>query len=187
MAQRARADGLEPTMANYLAYGEWQSQPGQMEMSVAEKSPVYQTLVTRCEWNETWKRFGLAEVGHLYCESIDNSLVEGFTGADTLKVHSFLSCGAPCCHFEWTGVDLTPENEAALAARKAGNAGRHTRGFDYHAAHLYFTFARELERLLGDQGEAIVRQTDADFQDAFSAEHLKAILAFRDTDFTRAT
>lgn len=186
MAQRARADGQEPTMANYLAYGEWQARPGQMEMTTLEKSPIYQTRVTRCEWNETWKRFGLAEYGHLYCENVDTSLVDGFTGADTLKVHSFLSCGAPCCHFEWTGFDMNPESEAAFLDLKQRNSSRHVRGFDYHTAHLYVAFARVLEQQLGEQGSAIVRQTQADFKAAFSDEHLNAVLALRDTDFTRA-
>ncbi len=186
MAQRARADGQVPTMSNYLAYGEWQAREGQMAMTERSKSPVYQTEVTRCEWNETWKRFGLAEYGHLYCENVDTSLVEGFTGADTLKVHSFLSCGAPCCHFEWTGFDMTPEGEAAFRDLKRQNGDRHVRGFDYHTAHLRFTFARVLEQLLGEPGSAIVHKTDEDFKAAFSEAQLTAVLAFRDTDFTRA-
>ena len=186
MAQRCLADGRPLTMLNYRCYSEWRPQPGTHQHNLISRSPVYSTMSTTCSWNDAWKKHGLSKYGPYYCNYVDKNLVWGFNPSIDLKIHSFLSEGADGCHFEWTGLEMTPENEELMAKTKAELGDRYVKNFEYHTAHAYFTMGRVLREELGEElAGKILQKKLADYEAIFGKEHT-SFLRLKKVDFTRA-
>ncbi len=187
MAQRCKADGRELCMRNYLCYGEWRPKPGAQLSEVCQKSPIYSTHATKCGWNDAWKKHGLSKYGPYYCNSVDKNLVWGFNPTIDLKIYSFLSEGADYCHFEWTGFEMTPEEEVIFKKTQEEVGDKYVKNFEYHTAHLYFTLMRVLEEKLGEEkAEAIGKKALHDYEQIFKKDYM-TFLDLKDTDWTVAS
>jgi hypothetical protein len=183
MAKRTKRDGLPLTMENYLAYGEWTAKPGQMEMREKALAPVYTTAVTRCEWNESWKKNGLAEFGPIYCRFVDHHLVKGYSDSLELAVDSFLSEGAAECLFTWNGADMGGGNKEAFMKKKASFGMRNAKDFRYHAAHLSAVMKRVLKDELGTEADKIAVLALKEFSNKFGPDFAEAVADGEKTDF----
>ena len=87
MAHRAKANGHPLSMTNYLAYSEWKASPGEMKLTMVEKSPHAKVYVHKCPWHTVWEKNGMISYGRFYCLEIDNALVSGFNPELQLDVY----------------------------------------------------------------------------------------------------
>jgi hypothetical protein len=171
MAKRAREHGDSPVPQAYRIYGEWVSEPGQMQDETWRKSPEYITRVLRCEWCETWKKYNLLEYGKLYCEVVDRNLALGFNSEYNLKVTSFLSRGEKCCEFHW-GFEMTEEAGKFIDRRRKEIGLSCVRDFNFHTAHLFSALSRETIRCLGDKpGKDIIDSAFSEFTGKFGKNY----------------
>ena len=134
------------------------------------KSPFFVTTVKRCEWVETWKKYGLLEYGNMYCRYVDKQFVKGFNPELELDIPALQSLGDPCCAFNW-GYERTAEIEAELAQQREQVGEKYVRDFLYHTAHLYCAMSRTLVEELGDEGKDIVNRAAAQFCAMFGEEY----------------
>lgn len=186
MALRAAANGDALSMANYMAYGEWQSSPGAMEQELLEKAPDARLRITRCPWQRAWQASGLLAYGRLYCLEIDDALAEGFN--PTLKIDrlSLQTAGDPWCEFIYRGAGL-PEQGVQFQphAQPAYPAEKIKLSWEYHTGHLFAALETVLVAELGDIGRAAAAAGLAEFGSRFGEPAVQTILAYRNTDFSR--
>ncbi len=175
MAAYAQAENIERTMPAYALFKEWRPpQEGQMVTEEAVRSPQFATTVRRCEWYETWKKYGLLEYGNMYCRYVDKQLVKGFNPELELDIPALLSLGDPCCIFNW-GYERTPEIEEELARQQAAVGCKYVRDFLYHTAHLYCAMSRVFAEDLGEEGRGIIDRAMEQFDSLFGMEYRSAI------------
>lgn len=186
MRQRCDYYGDPVNMLSYKAYCEWCPEDTVMESVTLQKSPVHRTMVTDCHWINDWKKFGLFEYGHYYCDYADPNLVKGFDDEMFLEMPEIYSRNGKHCSFIWSGADLTPENEAWLDRRRSELKDVVTENWDYHTAHLYHTIRRTLLSALGNGAEAIIAQFREKYAEMFGHEALAVLDSFAYEDFTIA-
>ena len=139
MAMRAEKNRDELSMRNYLIYGEWTDDRGLCSSRVASLAPRYRTESLRCEWCNTWDRYGLMKYGRIYCTYIDKNLVKGFNPQNELLIDGSLSKGDPCCGFEWVGADYNISNvlnTSNLYADELNNVAQELIQVDISASQL---------------------------------------------------
>jgi hypothetical protein len=175
MAQYAKEEGVEATMPTYAIFKEWRPPAlGQMVPGQTLKSPHYVTTVCRCQWVETWKKYGLLEYGKTYCLYVDKNLVKGFNPALELDIPALQSFGDPCCIFNW-GYERDANTELALSTLQTKIGEKYVRDFDYHTAHLYSSIYKSLKEQLGVQGQEICHRAMEQFVKLFGEPYRKAI------------
>lgn len=174
MANRALQNGDRLDIVSFQAYGEWRAQPGEMEAALKREDGLAVTEVTKCPWNNSWRKHGLIEYGKLYCEVVDDALARGFHPEFHCNVPCTLSAGGPCCRFEW-GIAMTENEEQSLLAKKAALGDRCSKDFDYHIAHVLYSVGDELVLRLGDTGALAVEQAKRAFVLLFGQEYLDAV------------
>ena len=101
MAVRALQNGDRLDIVSFNVYGEWRAQPGEMEAALKREDDVAVMVVTKCPWNNSWRKHGLIEYGKLYCEVVDDALARGFYPEFHCDVPCTLSAEGHCCRFEW--------------------------------------------------------------------------------------
>jgi hypothetical protein len=178
MAQRAIANGDDLTLPNFRLYKEWRApKEGLMEHGAVTKSPSYTFTVTRCEWNESWRKHGLIEYGKMYCSYVDRYLYKGWSEQYELIIHKLLSTGDDICSFDW-GFEMTPEIETYLDKKRASYGDRYARDFDYHAGHVLHALCSEFSEQLGAEKSAEIRKAALkQFEEKFGKECVQALLA----------
>lgn len=175
MSEYANQEGLERTMPAYSLFKEWRPlESGQMIPGNTIKQPSLITTVRRCEWVETWKKYGLLEYGKTYCIYVDKNLVKGFNPELELDIPALQSLGDPCCIFNW-GYNQTPEIEADLADKREQIGEKYVRDFAFHTAHLYTCIKRVLIDHLGDEGRNICDRAVTEFINIFGESCWNAI------------
>jgi len=175
MADYAAAEGLPRTMPTYSLFKEWRPQrPGQNIPGESVKRPHFLTSVARCEWAETWKKYGLTPYAKTYCLYVDKALVKGYNPELELDIPANLSFGDDYCEFSW-GYDRTPEIDAELKALGEKIGTKYVRDFNFHTAHLYCCIARVLRDQLGEAGAEIARASLREFTETFGEPYREAL------------
>ena len=175
MADYAEAEGLEKTMETYSLFKEWRPPLlGQNIPGDSVKQPHYITSVARCEWAETWKKYGLTSYAKTYCLYVDKALVKGFNPHLELDIPANLSFGDAYCEFDW-GYSRTPEVDQQLKELGEKIGTKYVRNFDFHTAHLYTCISRVLRDELGDIGEEISREALVDFREVFGEAYVNTL------------
>ena len=59
------------------------------------------------------------------------------------------------------------------------------RGFTYHCAHSYWSYARTAEAIFGEEGKALAEEVLSDLAKDWGKEYAERIATYRDTDFER--
>jgi len=187
MALRANANRHPLNMANFIAYGEWKSSPGnQHEMQMVEKAPDARVHIFKCPWNQAWKENNLLPYARFYCLDIDRALAYGFNPDLQLDVNGTLPNGADHCEFVYHGANLTPMNYLLLAYKKAVKPGKSAvMSWDYHVGHLYKTVERVVVDELGEAGNIAIQTGLAEFTKQYGEQAVQRIMAFRPVDFDR--
>ncbi len=187
MALRAIADWHPFTMANYLAYSEWKSSPGnQHEMKMVEKAPDARIHIHKCPWHQAWKENDLIPYARFYCLEIDQALAHGFNPDIQLDVNGTLPNGADHCEFVYHGANLTPLNYLRLAYKKFIKPGKSVvMPWEYHVGHLYKTVERVVVDELGEAGHTAVQAGLAEFTGRYGEQAAQRILSYRSVDFER--
>ena len=173
MAVRALQNGDRLDIVSFNAYGEWRAQPGEMEAALKREDGVAVMVVTKCPWNNSWRKHGLIEYGKLYCEVVDDALARGFYPEFHCDVPCTLSAEGHCCRFEW-GIPMTAEEEQSLLNKKKALGDRCAKSFDYHVAHVLYSVGDELALRLGQAGVTAVEQAKRAFAELFGQEYLDA-------------
>lgn len=186
MALRATANGHPLTMANYLAYGEWAAEKGEMQMKIREKSPHARAHVLKCPWNTAWKENGLLPYGRYFCMEIDEALVEGFNAELVLEISGTQSNGAEYCVFNFRDANLTPLKLLGLIWRKSVSPGKQAlMSWEYHVGHLYKTLGEVISEELGEKAGEIMLTALKDFTGKYGEDAGRIVLSFENTDFNR--
>lgn len=186
MGMRAEANGHPLTMDNYLAYGEWKAEKGEMVMNILEKSPHARAHVLKCPWHKAWKENNLLPYGRFFCLEIDEALVKGFNGCLTLEINGTQTNGAEYCDFNFKDANLSPLRMLGIFWKKVVSPGKKAiMPWEYHVGHLYKTLGEVIAEELGDQAADIMSVSMKDFTDNYGEEAGRTVLSFKNTEFDR--
>jgi hypothetical protein len=185
MALRAQRDGEPLSMLNFMAYGEWQTGPGEFEQRLGETVPDARSFVTRCPWSQAWMENDLLQYGRLYCLEIDLALARGFNLALRLEVLSTQSNDLRPSEFVYHAANLTPQNLAILDQKKAANQlNGGVLSWEYHAGHIFAAVKSTLLEESVAEAQTILQEALAAFAQRYGDEAVRAVLAYQSVDFT---
>ncbi len=191
MAMRAIQDGQPLTYETYRAYGEWESTKDMQEEGCANRSetvstdPVYEFHVTVCPWHEEFKALGLEEAGLVYCAHLDNSIARGFNPYLVYEVPQTLH-DCPFCVQKVSNLEgLAPgqTEQDAFDPSKARPEADRRRGFTYHCAHSYWSYARCAARIFGRAGRQLADEVLEDISGEWGASYSNFLLKYKADDF----
>ena len=186
MALRARANGHPLTMANYVAYGEWEGGKDEAEQEVVERAPDTRVLIHRCPWNSAWAENDLTPYGRLYCLEVDKALVRGFNPDLWLDVKSTLPNEGTSCEFVYHDANLSFFNYLRLAYKRAVRPGKKAiMPWHYHLGHLFKTVGQVFVEEMGAEGQAAADAALSEFSAKYGQEAAEIVAAYQDTDFDR--
>ena len=191
MAKRAIADGQPLTYETYRAYGEWESTEEMQEEGCANRSetvstdPVYEFHVTVCPWHEEFKVLGLEEAGLVYCAHLDNSIARGFNPYLVYEVPQTLHDCPYCVQKVSNLKGLAPgqAEQGAFDPSKARPEPDRRRGFTYHCAHSYWSYARCAARIFGSAGRRLADEVLEDISGDWGASYSNFLLKYKADDF----
>lgn len=185
MALRAQADGKEPSMLNYLIYGECSIQSGDMIQRTEQNNHHnMRMLVERCPWQAIWMEEELLEYGRFYCQEIDLALVRGFNPELHLDVLKTQTNDRQPCDFIFHGAPLTVSNSLALMVGQKINPGKRViLPWEYHIGHLVKAFGDVLTAELGVTGREAIEAALAEFSARFGEEAAQVVREYQTTDF----
>ena len=191
MAMRAIQDGQPLTYETYRAYGEWESTKDMQEEGCANRSetvstdPVYEFHVTVCPWHEEFKALGLEEAGLVYCAHLDNSIARGFNPYLVYEVPQTLH-DCPFCVQKVSNLKgLAPgqTEQGSFDLSKARPEADRRRGFTYHCAHSYWSYARCAARIFGRAGRQLADEVLEDISGEWGASYSNFLLKYKSDDF----
>jgi hypothetical protein len=186
MALRARASGHPLTMANYVAYSEWEGGKDEAEQEVAERAPDTRVMIHRCPWNNAWAENELTPHGRFYCLEVDEALVRGFNPDLQLDVNSTLPNEGPSCEFVFHDANLSFFNYLRLAYKKAFKPGKRAiMPWHYHLGHLYKTLNQVFVEEMGAEGREAADAALGEFAAQYGQGAAEMVAAYQDTDFDR--
>jgi hypothetical protein len=184
MALRARANGHDLSMANYLAYGEWTPAKNESRFRLVEKAPHARVVVNPCIWYRTWKENDLLDYGRIYCQEVDAALIEGFNPELELEIRGTLAAGHPRCDFIFKDANLTILSALRTAYRKRVKPGKACRmPWDYHCAHLYKTVGAVVVEAFGGNGRRAIASALAAFAAHYDEKMARKVASFQDVNF----
>lgn len=184
MAQRAIRDGKELTYENYCRYGEWVNTEEIRQMGLANRteiasmSPDYEMHIFACPWHSQFKEMGLKEAGLAYCRDLDASISRGFNPEQEYLVTQTLHDHEYCIQ--------TVKNAGITENSKLDKNLAGLRSFEYHCAHLYWSFYEISGAIFGAEGEAAGRQVLQDFADEYGENLADILMGYSDTNFNLA-
>ena len=184
MAQRAIRDGKELTYETYCQYGEWVNTEEIKQMGLANRteiasmSPDYEMHIFSCPWHSQFRDMGLKEAGQAYCRDLDASISRGFNPEQKYIVSQTLHDHDYCIQ---TVKNAGITEHSNLERNLAG-----LRSFEYHCAHMYWSFCEIAEAIFGEEGLAAGRQVMKDFADEYGDEMADVLMGYCDTNFNVA-
>ena len=179
MALRARANGHPLTMANYVAYSEWEGGKDEAEQQVAERAPDTRVLIHRCPWNNAWAENDLTAYGRFYCQEVDEALVRGFNPDLRLDVNSTLPNEGTSCEFVYHDANLSFFNYLLLAYRRAVRPGKRAiMPWHYHLGHLYKTVSQVFVEELGSKGQEAADAALGEFAARYGQVAAESVAAY---------
>jgi hypothetical protein len=186
MALRARADGYQLSMVNYLAYGEWRAEPGQQIQEIISKVPNLVTHVHKCPWEEAWAESDGLHYGRLYCQEVDEALVRGFNPDLHIDVNVTKSEGKEHCEFVFHDANLGMINTILLGYRRSIKpAESAVMPWNYHLGHLFKTMSAVIVEEFGELGAAAMNVALKNFTEIFGEDSGEAIKSYTGTDFSQ--
>ncbi|MHA1675140.1 MAG: L-2-amino-thiazoline-4-carboxylic acid hydrolase [Promethearchaeota archaeon] len=184
MALRTLKFQEELTMENFLVFGEWIPDSNIMQQQDYVLSPVYISHVTQCPWAAYWKSHEFLEYGKQYCDIIDKTLIEGYNPDLYLIVKGNLTKGDAFCEFHWNGVDLTQENQMKLNQKKESLGMLGKKSWEYHTAHLYWTFRKKLEQQDITKIKKLINLVNQEYSEIFGEKSLFRLMNYERIDFS---
>lgn len=187
MAMRVQANGQELTMTNYLIYSEWQpSGFSETQSKMEETFPDVRMRVMVCPWNNAWIECNLLQYGRIYCQEIDEALVQGFNPELIIKMGKTLSNDGQPCEFIYRYASLVEGDSLQIIhERRLESLSENTMPWDYHCGHLYHTFQDVLIKEFGATGQKAIQAALNEFSSLFSEEITHIILGYQGTDFNQ--
>ena len=179
MAQRAIRDGAPLTQASYNYYSEWSPTPEVEALgqgSRAKPTGDGKLRITQCPWYAQFQEMGAGEAGKLYCTYLDAAISRGFDPALGYTVDQTLHTADCCIHRLASGNDI-----GEGAERGKNPAG--IRSFEYHCAHLYWSFREVAIAIFGAQGAQAADKVLADFAHTYGQPMADKLLSYRETNF----
>lgn len=183
MAKRAIRDGEDLTYETYCQYGEWISTDDSIDNDIANKFEFIEDEsdlvmhISHCPWRFQFKSMGAEEAGLMFCKNLDRYLVEGFNSdidysvdLDTLQGSSDEYCVHIVKNYNLDGKN-TDKNKNGL------------KGFDYHCAHLFWSFRETIIDIYGYEGLKISEKVLDDFNENYGEANTKIILKYRNINF----
>ncbi len=177
MALKALRDGKPLDIFSYREYGELirTADAPETVLEVESVSPDYIYKITACPWYVQFEKMGALEAGAVYCAEIDEALYRGFNPEIGFTAQCNLSKDGFCRH-------VTPNvflDEAPHIQQR--NELAHT--FDYHCAHLYWSYNRIVETVFGEEGKKINDEVLEAYGCEYGAESIEILKSYKDTDF----
>jgi len=184
MALRARSNGDELTMANYLVYGEWRYVTDGGHSERVEDQADIRMLVTRCPWADAWIAAELLPYGRYYCQEIDAALLRGFNPDLLIDVKTTLSNDAEHCEFIYRQAVQEPGKTLANIRDKAALLeNQRLMPWEYHCGHLYQACSLVMGEEFGPKGRVTVQNALAEFALRFGGEAAGTVARYLKTDF----
>ena len=180
MALRVENFGLNPSILNYLAFGEWKAEEGTAEQEILKTEPNLRFKVTKCPWHDTWEKEGLMKYGSYYCMEIDEPISRGCNSSFILNVIYTKPSDLYDCEFEFvaSAVDLEKLNK-----RRQEIGDKSIMKWDYHVGHLYVSLMKVIVEELGDVGRSAMRAALDDFEEKYGQEAAGIVLSYEDVNF----
>ena len=186
MALRARANGDELTMTNFLVYGEWRSVTDSGQQERIEEQADLRMLVQRCPWDEAWKEAHLLPYGRYYCQEIDAALLRGFNPDLLIEVNQTLSNDGLPCEFVYRQALLEPGKTLSYIHDKAALLEpQRLMPWEYHCGHLYQACSLVMGEEFGPPGRVTVQNALAEFALRYGGAAAGTVAGYLKTDFDR--
>lgn len=178
MAQRAVRLGLPLNHETYLRMKEFAftGLRGSSRSEVTQISPDYAVRIDACPWHDQFAAMGRTDCGAVYCAEIDRAICRGFDPELRFDVEGSLNDG-PCC------VQIVRDTRYD-APPGAPAYAQFIAGFDYHCAHLYYTFRRTARAIFGPDGDAAARDVMARFAEEYGPDAPKGLMRYEGVDFS---
>ena len=172
-------------MLNYLVYGEWQAEAGEMEQEITASAPDLHTRVHRCPWNTAWRENGLLPYGRYYCQEIDAALLRGFNPDLKLGVGKTQTNDGEPCEFVFYEARLVGFNKLRYLAGKSIRPGKRAHlPWGYHLGHLYKTVTEVISEALNPaEGLAVEEAALAEFASRYGQPAAQIVRSYRSVDF----
>lgn len=183
MAKRVKKDGLELSTLNYLAYGEWEADPGDMSIEFKYDNEHTNMVVHKCPWYDAWKAEDLLEFGEPYCQYIDEYLAKGFSEDLVLQVDGTRTEGAKICDFYFRYESLDEEDFKLLRERQEKLGSKAKKDWDYHIGHLLSAVEEVFTEVLGEKGTLIIDRALEMYEGKFGKEAYARLMEYRDLDY----
>lgn len=178
MAQRAIRDGRELDQATYNYYGEWvntEEIKAEGCANKAERAEDGSLHFLVCPWHTQFQEMGLQEAGAWYCQDLDAAISRGFNPFLKYEVTQTLHTSEYCIHRLLTG----PIWEGA----EKGKNPEGLRSFEYHCAHLYWSFFEVAEAIFLEEGRLAGEKVLKEFEADYGKEMADQILSYKNTNF----
>jgi len=177
MALKALRDGKPLDIFSYREYSELirTADAPETVLEVESVSPDYIYKITACPWYVQFEKMGALEAGAVYCAEIDEALYRGFNPEIGFTAPCNLSKDGFC-------RQVTPNvflDEAPHIQQR--NELAHT--FDYHCAHLYWSYNRIVETVFGEEGKKINDEVLEAYGREYGTESIEILKSYKDTDF----
>ena len=182
MALRTQADGFPLDVENYLAYGEWEAFPGQMDLRFPTYRPEVRMENHRCPWHTEWSRRGLLEYGKYYCRDVDAALARGYNGME-LKLLANRALGDDCCDFVFCGCCVPEERMDALAEKRRRLGNKAKMPWEYHTGHLYSAMRQAILDAFGEEGKQAIELALDDYEQEYGKAARALVLEYADLDY----
>ncbi len=179
MAQKAIKDGKKLNYTTYLEYGEWVSSEELKEIKmqnqavIVSKTPDYINEIFFCPWNHEFKLLGLGEAGAVYCTYLDEAIARGFNPEIDFKVETTLFNSDRCRHVI-RGGDVKDRH---------GKKMEYVKGFDYHCAHLYYSFKECCKGIFDIEGLRVADKVFADFEKDYGQDMTEILSEYSEHNF----
>lgn len=184
MALRARANGHELTMDNYIAYVEWKPPKGEMEQKLVQRSPHADIHVFKCPWHTAWKDNNLMAYGRYFCMEVDKALVKGFNKDLRIDVNSTQPNDGTHCDLVFYDAQLKGGKMASLIYKKLIRPGKNAiMSWEYHCGHLYKTISEVLIEELGERSMSMLDKAMKDFAKRYGEYSVDVVKSYMNTDF----
>ncbi|MCI8453993.1 MAG: L-2-amino-thiazoline-4-carboxylic acid hydrolase [Lachnospiraceae bacterium] len=175
MAACAALESVEASALTYPIFKEWRGEPGQMQTGMEENTSRFVTYVSRCQWVESWKKYGLLEFGKPYCRLIDKALYSAYQPEAKLEVCSLLSAGDEQCRFDW-GYERDADSARRVKELQERVGIKYVRDFDFHTSDLYRVACQVFGACMGAEGETVCKNALKEFGDIFGEDAKRRVL-----------
>ncbi len=184
MAMRAVADGVDPSALNYVVYGEWSSEPGEMDFSILSKNPDIHYWIKKCPWHDVWTEHGLLEkYGYLYCKYIDVAIAQGYNPRLQFDILTNHGLGDDVCDMRLRNAHVTETDEVELALRIQRLGSKAKMPWDYHCAHLFKTLWEVVVSTFGLAGMESMQKALQAFGAVYGRKTGDDLLKLMDIDY----